>query len=222
VAGGGVGQKLLQPALWGLAACPGAWLAWEFQADRLSANPIEEIMHRLGWWGLVFLVGSLAVTPVRRLTGWNRIIRYRRFLGLWAFAYLTAHFLTYLVLDQFFAWEFILEDIAERPFILSGFAAWLLLIPLAATSTKGWIRRLGKRWTTLHRLVYASAVLGLLHFYWKVKADTREPLVFALIVLGLFLLRVPPVRKFVEEKRRAWQRRRRERAGRTEMASGTG
>ncbi|MFW6089436.1 MAG: sulfite oxidase heme-binding subunit YedZ [Gemmatimonadota bacterium] len=170
-------------------------------------------MLRLGWWGLVFLVASLAVTPLRRLTGWNRIIRLRRFLGLWAFAYLTSHFLTYLVLDQFFAWEFIIEDIVERPFILSGFAAWLLLIPLAATLTKGWIRRLGKRWTRLHKLVYVSAVLGLLHFYWKVKADTREPLVFALIVLALFILRVPMVRRLVEEKRRAWQRRRRARKG---------
>lgn len=199
--------------MWIAAAAPGAWLAFEFWQDRLSANPIEDIMLRLGWWGLVFLVASLAVTPLRRLTGWNRIIRYRRFLGLWAFAYLTSHFLTYLVLDQFFAWEFIVEDIVERPFILSGFAAWLLLIPLAATSTKGWIRRLGKRWTRLHKLVYLSASLGLLHFYWKVKADTREPLVFALIVLVLFILRVPMVRKFVEQKRRAWQRRRREGKG---------
>ena len=203
-------QGIRKTAIWIAAACPGVWLAFEFLQDRLSANPIEEIMHRLGWWGLVFLVASLAVTPIRRVTGWNRIVRYRRFLGLWAFAYLTAHFLSYLVLDQFFAWGYILEDIAERPFILSGFAAWLVLIPLALTSTKGWIRRLGKRWTTLHKLVYLSAVLGLLHFYWKVKADTREPLVFALIVLGLFILRVPMVRKFVEDKRRAWQRRRRE------------
>lgn len=204
---------MLTAGRWTAAAAPGAWLAFEFWQDRLSANPIEDIMLRLGWWGLVFLVASLAVTPLRRLTGWNRIIRYRRFLGLWAFAYLTSHFLTYLVLDQFFAWTFIIEDIVERPFILSGFAAWLLLIPLAATSTRGWIRRLGKRWTRLHRLVYLSAVLGLLHFYWKVKADTREPLVFALIVLVLFILRVPTVRKFVEEKRRAWQRRRREGKG---------
>ncbi|HSM08761.1 MAG TPA: protein-methionine-sulfoxide reductase heme-binding subunit MsrQ [Gemmatimonadota bacterium] len=196
--------------MWIAAATPGAWLAFEFWQDRLSANPIEDVMLHLGWWGLVFLVASLAVTPLRRLTGWNRIIRWRRFFGLWAFAYLTSHFLTYLVLDQFFAWEFILEDIVERPFILSGFAAWLLLIPLAATSTKGWIRRLGKRWSRLHKLVYLSAVLGLLHFYWKVKADTREPLVFALIVLVLLILRVPVVRKLVEEKRRAWQRRRRE------------
>jgi len=169
-------------------------------------------MHRLGWWGLVFLVGSLAITPIRRVTGWNRIIKYRRFVGLWAFAYLTAHFLTYLVLDQFFAWTYILEDIADRPFILSGFTGWLLLIPLAATSTKGWIRRLGKRWTKLHRLVYAAALLGVLHFYWKVKADTREPLVFALILVVLLILRVPMIRRKIEEKRRAWRRRRGEAA----------
>jgi len=169
-------------------------------------------MHRLGWWGLVFLVGSLAITPIRRVTGWNRIIKYRRFVGLWAFAYLTAHFLTYLVLDQFFAWTYILEDIADRPFILSGFTGWLLLIPLAATSTKGWIRRLGKRWTKLHRLVYAAALLGVLHFYWKVKADTREPLVFALILVVLLILRVPMIRRKIEEKRRAWRKRRREAA----------
>lgn len=204
-------QTTLKTAAWIAAASPGAWLAFEFWQGRLSANPIEEIMHRLGWWGLAFLVGSLAITPIRRVTGWNRIIRYRRFLGLWAFAYLTTHFLSYLVLDQFFAWGYILEDIAERPFILSGFAAWLLLIPLALTSTKGWIRRLGRRWTTLHKLVYLSAVLGLLHFYWKVKADTREPLVFALIVLVLFILRVPMVRKLVEGKRRAWRKRKKTR-----------
>lgn len=199
-------------ALWIGAAAPGAWLAYEFWADRLSANPIEDIMHRLGWWGLVFLLGSLAITPVRRLTGWNRIIRYRRFVGLWAFAYLTAHFLTYLVLDQFFAWTYILEDIAERPFILSGFTGWLLLIPLAATSTKGWIRRLGRRWTKLHRLVYVAGLLGVLHFYWKVKADTREPLVFALLLLVLLMLRLPMVRRKIEQARRAWRKRRRESA----------
>ncbi|MDH3297006.1 MAG: sulfoxide reductase heme-binding subunit YedZ, partial [Gemmatimonadota bacterium] len=127
--------------------------------------------------------------------GWNRLIRYRRFVGLCAFTYLTAHFLSYVVLDQFFAWSFILEDIAERPFIMSGFAAWLLLIPLAVTSTKGWIRRLGRRWTKIHRLVYISCLLGVLHFYWKVKADTQEPLVFAQIVLILLLLRTPAVRR---------------------------
>lgn len=165
--------------------------------DRLGANPIEEVLHRLGWWGLVFLTISLAISPVRRLTGWNRLIRYRRFVGLCAFAYVTAHFLAYIVLDQFFAWSYIIEDIVERPFIMSGFAAWLLLIPLAITSTKGWIRRLGKRWAKLHRLAYVAGLLGVLHYYWKVKADTREPLVFALVLLVLLLLRTPTVRRWM-------------------------
>ncbi len=143
----------------------------------------------------MFLTLSLAVTPIRRLTGWNRLIRYRRFVGLVAFAYVTAHFLSYIVLDQFFAWSYILEDILERPFIMSGFVAWLLLIPLAVTSTRRWIRRLGRRWTKLHSLVYMASMLGVLHYYWKVKADTREPLIFALVLLVLLLLRTPAVRR---------------------------
>lgn len=182
---------------------PGAWLASDFLRDRLGANPIEEVVHRLGWWGLVFLMLSLAVTPVRRLTGWNRLVRHRRFVGLVAFGYLTAHFLSYVVLDQFFAWSYILEDIVERPFIMSGFAAWLLLIPLAITSTRSWIRRLGRRWVKLHRLVYVAGALGVLHFYWKVKADTREPLIFAVVLLVLLLLRVPMVRRWIVRLRQA-------------------
>ncbi len=182
---------------------PGAWLASDFLRDRLGANPIEEVVHRLGWWGLVFLTLSLAVTPVRRLTGWNRLVRHRRFVGLVAFGYLTAHFLSYVVLDQFFAWSYILEDIVERPFIMSGFAAWLLLIPLAITSTRLWIRRLGRRWVKLHRLVYVAGALGVLHFYWKVKADTREPLIFAVVLLLLLLLRIPMVRRWIVRLRKA-------------------
>jgi len=189
--------------LWIGASLPATWLVADFLRDELGANPIEEVLHRLGWWGLVFLTLSLAVTPVRRLTGWNRLIRHRRFLGLWAFSYLSAHFLSYVVLDQFFAWSFILEDIAERPFIMSGFAAWLLLVPLAVTSTKGWIRRLGKRWTRLHRLVYVAALLGALHFYWKVKADTQQPLVFALILVTLLLLRTPAVQRRLVARKKA-------------------
>ncbi len=180
---------------------PGAWLASDFLRDRLGANPIEEILHRLGWWGLVFLILSLAVTPVRRLTGWNRLVRHRRFVGLVAFGYLTAHFLSYVVLDQFFAWSYILEDIVERPFIMSGFAAWVLLIPLAITSTRRWIRRLGRRWVNLHRLVYVAGALGVLHYYWKVKADTREPLIFAMVLCVLLLLRTPMVRSRIARLR---------------------
>lgn len=182
---------------------PAAWLASDFLRDRLGANPIEEVLHRLGWWGLVFLILSLAVTPVRRLTGWNRLVRHRRFVGLVAFGYLTAHFLSYVVLDQFFAWSYILEDIVERPFVMSGFAAWLLLIPLAVTSTRRWIRRLGRRWMNLHRLVYVAGALGVLHYYWKVKADTREPLIFAMVLLVLLLLRTPMVRSRIVRLRQA-------------------
>jgi len=174
---------------------PAAWLTFEALAGRLGANPIEEVLHRTGWWALALLMISLAVTPIRRITGWNRVIRYRRLLGLFAFAWATAHFLGYLVLDQWFAWPYIVEDIAERPFILVGFSAWLLLLPLAVTSTTGWIRRLGKRWRTLHRVVYVVAALGTLHFYWKVKADTSEPLLFIGILAVLLLLRVPNVRR---------------------------
>ena len=170
-----------------------AFLVLDAFAGRLGANPIEEVLHRTGWWTLTILLATLSVTPLRRLTGWNRLIRYRRLLGLFAFAYATAHFLGYVVLDQWFAWPFIVEDIRERPFILVGFTAWLLLIPLAATSTAGWIRRLGGRWRRLHRLVYLVAALGSLHFYWRVKADTREPLVFVAVLVVLLLFRLPAI-----------------------------
>ena len=162
------------------------------------------MLHRLGWWALAILLVSLALTPLRRATGWNRIIRYRRLIGLFAFAYATAHFLAYIVLDQWFAWGYIVEDIAKRPFILAGFSAWLLLLPLAVTSTTGWIRRLGRRWGRLHRLVYVAATLGTLHFFWRVKADTREPIVFVLFLALLLVLRFPPVSR----KLAAWRNRR--------------
>ena len=181
---------------------PAAVLAADFVFDNLGANPIEEVMHRLGWWGLIFLMLSLAITPFRWVTGWNRLVRYRRFAGLLAFTYLTTHFLSYVVLDQFFGWSYIIEDIVERPFIMSGFAAWVLLTPLAITSTRKWIRRLGRRWTKLHRLVYVASALGVLHYYWKVKADTREPLVFAAVLMLLLLLRIPAVGRRVAGLRR--------------------
>ncbi len=154
----------VRAGIWVLGLIPAGLLVVDFLRGRLGANPIEEVMHRLGWWALAILLISLAVTPLRRITGWNRVIRYRRLIGLFAFAYATAHFLAYIVLDQWFAWGYIVEDIAKRPFILAGFSAWLLLVPLAVTSTTGWIRRLGSRWGRLHRLVYAAAALGTLHF----------------------------------------------------------
>jgi len=180
--------------VWALCLAPAIWLAFDAAAGRLGANPIETVLLRSGWWTLVLLLASLAVTPLRRVSGWGRLVRFRRLLGLFAFAYGTAHLLGYVVLDQWFAWPYIVEDIAERPFILAGFTAWCLLLPLALTSTRGWIRRLGRAWGRLHRLVYVAAGLGVLHFFWKVKADTREPLVFAAVLCVLLVARVPPVR----------------------------
>jgi len=148
----------------------------------LGANPVEELIHRFGIWGLNILLITLAVTPARRLTGWNWLIRFRRMLGLFAFFYILMHFLTYAGLDQRFSLAVILEDIVERPFITVGFTAFLLLIPLAATSTNRMMKRLGGKWQKLHRLVYVIAVLGVWHFYWQVKLDTLEPLVYILIL----------------------------------------
>ena len=156
---------------------------------------MKEITHRTGWWTLALLMLTLAVSPVRRLTGWNRVVAVRRMLGLFAFFYACLHFLTYFALDQGFALSYIGEDIAERPYITVGFTAWVLLIPLAITSTRGWIRRLGKRWQKLHRLVYLCAALGVLHFLWLVKADIREPLVFAVILTVLLAFRLPVARR---------------------------
>jgi sulfoxide reductase heme-binding subunit YedZ len=181
----------LKLPVWLMGVGPVAWGVWAFFADALGANPVETLLLVPGRWALVFLLLGLAVSPVRRLTGWNRIIRIRRLLGLFAFFYASLHFLIYLAVDQGFAWSFILEDITERPFITVGFAALVLLIPLAVTSTRGWIRRLGRRWQLLHRLVYPATALGSLHFYWKVKADTFWPLVAAGILAVLLLARVP-------------------------------
>lgn len=199
--------------VWALCLAPAVWTGLEAAAGDLGANPIETVLLRTGWWTLVLLVASLAVTPLRRLSGWHRLVRFRRLLGLFAFAWATAHLLGYVVLDQWFAWSFIVEDITERPFILAGFTAWCLLLPLAATSTRGWIRRLGPRWGRLHRLVYVAAGLGVLHFYWKVKADTREPLVFAAILAVLLAARLPSVRDALARAGRGARHRRPSRTG---------
>jgi sulfoxide reductase heme-binding subunit YedZ len=188
-------------AIWASALMPAAWLIWQGTHGELGANPIEEVLHRTGWWGLVLLTTTLAVTPVRRLTGWHQIVLYRRLVGLFAFFYLTLHFGTYLVLDQWFAWSYILEDIAERPFITVGFTAWLLLLAFAFTSTRGWVRRLGRRWRRLHRLIYVASALGVLHFYWNVKADAREPLIFGAVIGLLLLARVPAVQRLASRAR---------------------
>jgi sulfoxide reductase heme-binding subunit YedZ len=167
----------------------------------LTANPLELLTNWTGYTTLVLVMVTLAVTPVRRLTGWNGVIRLRRLIGLFAFFYACIHFSIYIGLDIFFDWGRIIEDILLRPYITVGFTAFVLLIPLALTSTKGWIRRLGKRWQKLHRLIYAVGALGVLHYYWKVKADTREPLVFAAIFVVLMVLRTGFVRQLFQRLR---------------------
>jgi sulfoxide reductase heme-binding subunit YedZ len=182
---------ILKAAVWLLGLTPLLWTVFGFATDNLGANPVETILHRSGLSTLILLLVGLSITPLRRLTRWNRIIKVRRLVGLFAFFYATLHLLIYLVVDQGLAWSFILEDVAERPFITVGFAAFLLLVPLAITSTKGWIRRLGKRWQKLHRLVYPAAALGVIHFYWGVKADILWPLVAAGVLAVLLLARLP-------------------------------
>jgi sulfoxide reductase heme-binding subunit YedZ len=170
---------------------PLAGLGWEAWTDALGANPIESITHTTGWWALAFVLIGLAVTPLRLLAGWPWLGRFRRMLGLFAFFYASLHLLTYLVLDQFFAWPEILRDIAKRPYITVGFTAFVLLIPLAATSTDGMIRRLGgQRWRRLHKLVFPIAVAGVLHYWWLVKKDITEPATFAAILGVLLTARV--------------------------------
>ncbi len=152
---------------------------------RLGANPVEEILDRFGNWGLRFMMISLAVTPLRRVTGWNWLSRFRRMLGLFAFFYVAMHFLTWLVLDQGLYMAGIIEDIAERPFITIGMLALVLLLAMAVTSTNGMRRRLGKRWGQLHTSAYVVGVLGVWHYWWQVKADILEPLIYALILTAL-------------------------------------
>lgn len=156
----------------------------------LGANPVEELIHRFGIWGLNFLLITLAVTPLRELTGKSWLLRFRRMLGLFAFFYVLMHFLVYVGLDQRFDFPHILEDIAERPYITIGFTALLLLVPLAVTSTNAMMKRLGRRWRQLHRVVYLVAILGVWHFYWQVKLDTLEALVYAIILACLLGYRI--------------------------------
>ena len=156
----------------------------------LGANPIETLLHRLGIWGLNFLLITLAITPLRYISGWNWLVRFRRMLGLFAFFYVFMHFLVYAGLDQRFDLKAIFEDIAERPYITIGFTALVLLIPLAVTSTNGMMRRLGARWKKLHRMVYGIAILGVWHFYWQVKLDTLEAVLYAAMLALLLAYRI--------------------------------
>lgn len=163
---------------------------------RLGANPIEAVLNRLGWWTLAFVLLALVPTPLQTITGWTWPARHRRMLGLFAFFYGCLHFAFYVGVDQFFDWRAIVADVVKRRFITIGMLALTLLVPLAVTSTNRAVRRLGYvRWKRLHRLVYLAAVCGVVHFVWRVKADRREPLVFAGILAVLLLLRLAPRRR---------------------------
>ena len=172
----------------------------------LGANPVEEIMDRLGNWGLRFVMIALAVTPLRRLTGWNWLTRFRRMLGLFAFFYVLMHFLVWLILDQGVLWPAIVEDLAKRPFISVGFAALLLLTAMAITSTNSMRRRLGKAWQRMHYGAYAVGILGVWHYWWQVKKDIREPLIYAAILAVLLGIRLwYRYRKMFRRRRSALQ-----------------
>jgi sulfoxide reductase heme-binding subunit YedZ len=177
----------VKAAVFLIALLPLAKLAVAAYADDLGANPIEKITHVTGYWALTFLLITLAVTPLRRLSGCLWLMRLRRMLGLFAFSYAVLHFSTYLVLDQFFDWEAIGKDIVKRPYITIGFSAFVLLIPLALTSNDAMIRRIGgKGWKSLHSLIYPCAIAGVVHFYWLVKKDLTNPIIFA-VLLSLLL-----------------------------------
>lgn len=189
--------RVAHPFIIALGLLPAVLLLADALNDRLGANPIEEITHRTGDWTIWLLFGALAITPLRRLTRVNRVIQYRRTIGLLAFGYACLHFLTYVLLDR----EFLLdpgialgsigEDIAKRPYVTVGFTAFVLLVPLALTSTRGWIRRLGgRRWNAVHRLIYVSAALGVVHYLWLVKGEQPKPVWHGLVLVGLLAFRV--------------------------------
>ena len=183
-------KRVAKALVFVIALLPAAMLVRGFLTENLGVNPAETIQLETGRWALKFLFISLAVTPVRRITGWNIVIQYRRMLGLFAFFYASLHFLSYWAFDLNFAFAAMVGDVLKRPFIALGFTAFLLLVPLALTSTKGWIRRLGRKWTLLHRLVYAAAMCAVIHFAWKVKVFTGDPVLYAAILTVLLGFRV--------------------------------
>ena len=196
-------RRLSHLAVWLLSLAPVLLLVFDFLSMRLGVNPIETITNRTGWWAMTMLVLTLAVTPLRRLFGWHALVRYRRQLGLATFIYASLHLATYALLDLGLDLSHLGEDIVTRPFITVGFAAWLLLLSLAVTSSNGWIRRLGKRWATLHKAVYLVAGLALLHFFWSQKADRARPLQF--LALFVLLLGAMVVYSWLKRRRAAQQ-----------------
>jgi sulfoxide reductase heme-binding subunit YedZ len=197
----------LKPIAFAAALVPAGLLGWDAYTGNFSANPLQDITNETGIWALRFLCLTLAITPLRRVTGWSAPIRFRRMAGLFAFFYATLHLAIYIVFDRYPGVDLsagivalrtvrlvgasIVDDIGKRPFITIGFSAWLGMLPLAITSTAGWIRRLGgRRWNMLHRLVYVSASLGVVHYWWLVKADVRRPVAYGIVVAVLLAFRV--------------------------------
>ena len=198
---------VFKPAVFAAGLGPFAWLVWAALTGNLSANPLSDLTNETGVWTLRFICITLAITPLRFFTGWNVLIRFRRMTGLFAFFYGTLHFLTYVIADRFAGLDFtdgmftiatarnlvasVSEDIYKRPFITVGFTTWMTMLPLAVTSTAGMIRRLGgRRWNLLHRLVYLTGILGVLHYWWLVKADIRRPIAYGVVVGALLAVRV--------------------------------
>jgi methionine sulfoxide reductase heme-binding subunit len=201
----------VKPLVFVAALAPIVWLLWAAFSGNLSANPLSDITNETGIWAIRFVCITLAITPIRRITGWNGLPKFRRLFGLYAFFYATLHFLTYVVVDRFAGLDFpdgivswttaaalvrsVGADVYKRPFITIGFAAWMTMLPLAVTSTAGWIRRLGGRnWNRLHKLVYATGVVAPLHYWWLVRSDVRRPLAYASVVLVLLALRAQKLR----------------------------
>jgi sulfoxide reductase heme-binding subunit YedZ len=195
----------IKVVVWLLCLTPFGLLVKRAFTGGLGANPVEFITLKTGFWTLTLLMVTLAITPARRITGWNQLVQFRRLIGLFAFFYATLHFLTYITFDHLFDLSGIAADIMKRPYITVGFTAFVVLIPLAVTSTKGWIRRLGRRWQLLHRLIYFAATFAVLHFYWKraAKADVQLPLIFACVLAVLLLSRVLLQRRAAARGRRA-------------------
>jgi sulfoxide reductase heme-binding subunit YedZ len=173
-----------------LCLIPHAFIAWKFVSDRLGANPIRELEIETGLWTLRLLAVTLAVTPARQLLGWNWLQKYRRMLGLFTFFYASVHLSMWAGVDWFFAWRDMWQEIVKHKYILIGMTTWLLMVPLAITSTRRWVRRLGKGWTRLHRLVYVAAITGTIHYLWAVKKDTFFPVVYLGVFAALLAYRV--------------------------------
>lgn len=182
--------KILQAGVFLACLIPLGLLGFGGYTDNLGANPIEVITRTTGSWTLVFLLITLSITPLRKISGWHWLIRLRRMFGLFAFFYVCLHFTTYIWLDQFFDVQSIFKDVSKRPFITVGFLSFTLFLPLAVTSTSGMIRRLGKRWQQLHRLVYVTAIGGVVHYIWLVKADIRQPVIYGAILTLLLVYRL--------------------------------